>query len=45
MIALGYDSEGLLVENSWGTEWGNKGFGKLSWSVVAKDVIGADVVH
>lgn len=45
VIALGYDSEGLIVENSWGTEWGNKGFGKLSWSVVAKDVIAADVVH
>ncbi|MFA9957433.1 C1 family peptidase [Xanthomonas euvesicatoria] len=45
VIALGYDSEGLIVENSWGTAWGNKGFGKLSWSVVAKDVIGADVVY
>ncbi|MCC8536301.1 C1 family peptidase [Xanthomonas axonopodis pv. poinsettiicola] len=45
VIALGYDSEGLLIENSWGTEWGNKGFGKLAWSVVAKDVTGADVVH
>ena len=45
VIALGYDSEGLIVENSWGTIWGDKGFGKLSWAVVAKDVIGADVVH
>ncbi|AVQ07661.1 TPA: C1 family peptidase [Xanthomonas vasicola pv. zeae] len=45
VIALGYDREGLIVENSWGTEWGNKGFAKLSWSVVAKDVIGADVVY
>ncbi|RBA49047.1 peptidase C1, partial [Xanthomonas oryzae pv. oryzae] len=33
------------VENSWGTYWGNKGFGKLSWAVVAKDVIMADVAY
>lgn len=45
VIALGYDSEGLIVENSWGTEWGYKGFGKLSWSKVAKDVIVADVAY
>ncbi len=38
VVALGYDKEGLIVENSWGTYWGNKGFGKLSWAVVAKDV-------
>ncbi len=36
VVALGYDKEGLIVENSWGTYWGNKGFGKLSWAVVAK---------
>ncbi|KAB7770145.1 C1 family peptidase [Xanthomonas maliensis] len=45
VIALGYDREGLLIENSWGENWGNKGFAKLSWAVVAKDVIGAVVVH
>ncbi|WP_244171262.1 C1 family peptidase [Xanthomonas populi] len=45
VIALGYDSDGLLVENSWGAEWGNKGYGKLAWSVVAKDVFQAAVVH
>ncbi|REI38299.1 peptidase C1, partial [Xanthomonas oryzae pv. oryzae] len=28
-----------------GTYWGNKGFGKLSWAVVAKDVIMADVAY
>ncbi|RBE68004.1 peptidase C1 [Xanthomonas oryzae pv. oryzae] len=45
VVALGYDKEGLIVENSWGTYWGNKGFGKLSWAVVAKDVIMADVAY
>ncbi|RBK58966.1 C1 family peptidase, partial [Xanthomonas oryzae] len=45
VVALGYDKEGLIVENSWGTYWGNKGFGKLSWAVVAKDVFSAHVVY
>ncbi|OAX55562.1 C1 family peptidase [Xanthomonas graminis] len=45
VIALGYDEEGLLIENSWGKDWGDKGFAKLSWSVVAKDVKEAAVIY
>lgn len=45
VIALGYDQDGLLIENSWGKGWGNKGFARLSWSVVAKDIIDANVVN
>ncbi|UKE72054.1 C1 family peptidase [Xanthomonas graminis] len=45
VIALGYDEEGLLIENSWGKGWGDKGFAKLAWSVVAKDVVVAAVAY
>ena len=45
VIALGYDEEGLLIENSWGTGWGDKGFSKLSWSVVAQDVVEAAIAY
>ncbi len=45
VIALGYDKDGLLIENSWGTDWGKHGFGRLAWSVVAKDVHQAAVAY
>jgi hypothetical protein len=41
ILAVGYDSTGLLIQNSWGTGWGNNGFGKLSWNVVEHDVTDA----
>lgn len=31
LVALGYDANGITVENSWGTSWGKNGFAKLSW--------------
>lgn len=34
LIALGYDDQGVTVENSWGDNWGNKGFAKLDWNWV-----------
>ena len=42
ILAVGYDSVGLIVQNSWGTSWGANGFGKLSWAVVTHDVAEAD---
>jgi hypothetical protein len=38
VLALGYDAAGLVVQNSWGTGWGNGGFGRIAWRVVQKDV-------
>lgn len=38
VVAVGYDSQGVTVQNSWGTGWGAGGFAKLAWSVVEADV-------
>jgi hypothetical protein len=34
VTALGYDSTGLRIENSWGTFWGASGYATLSWAFV-----------
>jgi hypothetical protein len=44
VLAVGYDSAGLIVQNSWGTGWANGGFGRISWSVVQHDVWEADTI-
>jgi hypothetical protein len=44
VLALGYDAAGVVIQNSWGTGWGAAGFGKLSWSVVTKDVVEAETM-
>lgn len=38
VLAVGYSSSGLWIQNSWGTGWGNAGYAYLSWSVVEADV-------
>src|SRR5207244_1196303 len=41
VLALGYDASGVLIENSWGTTFGDNGFARLSWRVIENDVAGA----
>ncbi len=36
VLAVGYDSHGLRIQNSWGTGWGDKGFATLDWSYVSQ---------
>ncbi len=43
VLALGYNDQGLLIQNSWGTTWGLAGFGRLSWNKVQQDVYEAVV--
>jgi hypothetical protein len=44
VLALGYDSSGLLIENSWGSSWGDHGYLHMSWAAVGKDVYMAEVI-
>ncbi len=44
MLAVGYNAKGLLVQNSWGTTWGRKGYVRLSWRAVHRDLYEADVI-
>ncbi len=41
IVALGYDSTGLRIENSWGTYWGANGYATLSWSFINQYVFDA----
>ncbi len=34
ITALGYNASGLVIENSWGSGWGNGGFATLGWDFV-----------
>jgi hypothetical protein len=44
VLALGYDNSGLLIQNSWGTGWGDGGFGRIAWNVVGTDVMTAHTI-
>jgi hypothetical protein len=44
VLALGYDQTGLVVQNSWGTGYGYQGLARISWTVVAKDVVAAHTI-
>jgi hypothetical protein len=37
VFAPKYDANGLWIENSWGTGWGNNGYAELSWAFVNQD--------
>lgn len=36
---VGYFNDSLIVQNSWGREWGASGFARISWKVVEKEFI------
>jgi hypothetical protein len=41
VLAVGYDQYGVWIQNSWGTDWGYYGYGRISWRVVQNDVFEA----
>lgn len=36
---VGYMKDSLIVQNSWGKEWGAMGFGRIAWDVVLKQLM------
>jgi hypothetical protein len=35
VLAVGYDSRGVKIMNSWGTSWGNGGYAILDWNYIS----------
>jgi hypothetical protein len=43
VLAVGYDSLGVRIQNSWGTSWGDQGLAYLNWDFVTQYVSDASV--
>jgi len=39
VVAVGYDQQGVYIQNSWGITWGSKGFGILPWDAFKQELI------
>jgi len=44
LVAIGYDSDSILYENSWGTQWGDGGYVDIPNEVVRRDVTSMMIV-
>lgn len=44
VLAVGYSSRGIRVQNSWGTGWGDKGFATLDWNYLAQHSFEAETM-
>lgn len=38
LVAVGYDSDSILYENSYGDQWGNQGYVSIPYDVVQEDI-------
>src|SRR5437763_17121399 len=44
ILAIGYDQYGVWFQNSWGTGYGNNGYGRLTWDAVGQDGYEANTI-
>ena len=45
MLAVGYDANGLYIQNSWGTATGVNGYVYMTWAAVQRDLYEAMFAH
>lgn len=39
ILITGYNKIGCFIQNSWGMNWGSKGFAIIPWEVIQKDIL------
>ena len=44
VLIVGYDTKGVYIQNSWGIDWGAKGFARISWDIFLKEFMYGSVV-
>lgn len=44
VLVCGYDENGLYFQNSWGTRWGDNGFGGISWECAKTQLLYGSVL-
>ena len=44
VFVVGYNRDGIFIQNSWGESWGKNGFALVSWDVVKKQYIYGAVI-
>ena len=44
VLICGYNSDGVMLENSWGENWGNFGFAVLEWAMFERQIDSATVI-
>lgn len=44
VLCCGYNRDGIIIQNSWGEEWGAYGFGLITWEALRKQFLYAAVL-
>jgi hypothetical protein len=45
VLLVGYDSRGFIAKNSWGTQWGDQGYFRVSWDYHALYAMSAVILN